>query len=243
MRFLSLLLASILLSPCCFGQTNNKPTGVAEQHSHTNKPETSHLEFFKEYIRELAAVERIRAAAEEENSKSTDDTRFTNAIHASSLFQLELGSQIRMLRGMNLRPPFEDLIPSITTFYERKIELWKRMTEISRAFVGGLKPGVDYSKLGAEMPQVRAQLEYIDQALFEASPMVFATLIDEKPDSKNHVSHLIVTKAEREKLISDITTDFGPKLDQKDANYTVSAAKVLKDYLLKDFKCSDEPWE
>ena len=73
--------------------------------------------------------------------------------------------------------------------------------------------------------------------------MIFATLIDQKPDSKNHVSHLIITKAERAKLLSELTGDFGSKLDQKDQNFTVSAASVLKAYLLKDFKCSDDPWD
>jgi hypothetical protein len=73
--------------------------------------------------------------------------------------------------------------------------------------------------------------------------LVFATFIDEKPDSKNHASHLIITKAERAQLLKDLTTDFGSKLDQKGQNYTVGAASVLKAYLLKDFKASDDPWE
>lgn len=57
------------------------------------------------------------------------------------------------------------------------------------------------------------------------------------------MSHLIVTKAERKKLIEDLDRDFGKKLDQKDQNYIVGAASVLKAYFQKDFKCSDEPWE
>ena len=56
-------------------------------------------------------------------------------------------------------------------------------------------------------------------------------------------TRLIITKAERAKLLSDLTGDFGSKLDQKDQNFTVSAASVLKAYLLKDFKCSDDPWD
>lgn len=167
----------ILCSTVCSGQSA-KPSN---QHSQTKKPETPHLVFVTEYVRELAAVENIRASGEKELKQDTTDNTFTNAIHASTLFQLELGSQISMLKGMNLKPPFEDLIPNITEFYKRKVALWQRMTEISSAFIGGPKEGVDYSKLGAEMPQVRAQLEYIDHALFDVSPMIFATLIDMKP--------------------------------------------------------------
>ena len=207
-----------------------------------DKPETSHLVFVTEYIRELAAIEDIRASGEKELKQDPDST-FSNMIHSSTLFQLELASQIRMLKSMSLKPPHDYLIPIITGFYEHKILLWKRMAEIGGDFIAGQKPGVDYQKLAAEMPEIRAQLDYIDQSLFQVSPGVFAALIDLKADSKGHASHLIITKEERAKLVDTVNTDFGPNLDAKDQNYTVTAASVIKSYLLKDFKSSDEPWE
>jgi len=206
------------------------------------KPETSRLAFVKEFIRELSAVENIRSDAEQDLKKDPNGT-FSNLIHSATLFKLELGSQVEILKGMNLHEPFDTLIPSMTGFYEAKIKLWDRMKEIGGDFIGGPKEGVDYQKLAAEMPELRAKLEYIDQSIFQASPMVFATLIDMKADSKNHASHLIITKAERAELIDYIDTAFGKKLDAEGQNYTVSAAKVLKTALKKDFKCSDEPWE
>ena len=159
------------------------------------------------------------------------------------MFELELGAQVRMLKSMRLNEPFDFLIPNITGFYERKIVLWRRLGEISSAFIGGPKEGVDYSKLAAEMPKIRGELDFIDQALFEATPSLFATLIDMKEDSKGHASHLIITKEERAGLISKLDDSFGAKLDQKDPNYAVSAAIVLRNYLIKDYKCSDEPWD
>jgi hypothetical protein len=207
------------------------------------KPETSHLVFVTEYIRELAAIENIRESGERELKEDTKADVSSEAIHSSALFQLELRSQIKMLQSMRLKRPFDQLIPEITAFYQQEILIWQRIISISSAFLGGPKPGVDYAKLGTEMPKLRAQLEFIDKALFEASPSVFATLIDMKPDSKNHTSHLIITKEERTKLLDDINTDFGSKLDAKAQNWTVSAASVLKGYLLKDFKSSDEPWD
>jgi len=226
----------------CFAQTNPKPARATVR---PVEPETPHLEFVTEYIRELAAVERIRAAGEAENNQDKKDDKlpFAGAIHTSTLFELELGSQVKMLKGMHLNAPFDELIPNITAFYERKIVLWRRMREISSAFIGGPKEGVDYSKLAAEMPQIRGELDFIDQSLFEATAGVFATLIDMKADSKGHASHLIITKEDKARLISKLNDSFSAKLDQKDQNYTVSAAAVLRDYLNKDFKCSDEPWE
>ncbi len=223
-------------------QTNTKP---ARPTARPAKPETPHLEFVTEYIRELAEVERIRAAGEAENNqdKKDDNLPFASGIHTSTLFELELGSQVRMLKSMRLNAPFDFLIPNITAFYERKIVLWRRMRDISSAFIGGPKNGADYSKLAAEVPQIRGELEFIDKSLFEAAPGVFATLIDIKEDSKGHASHLIITKEQKATLISKLDDSFGAKMDQKDQNYTVSAASVLKAYLNKDFKCSDEPWE
>lgn len=233
---LTVIAASLLVSQV----QSKKPVAKAKG------PETSHIVFVTEYIRELSAYEKIRSAAQEELKQDTTDNgndTLSTDVHSSTLFQLELGSDVRMLREMHLNPPFDYLIPGITKFDEQKIVLWRRLSDISSALLEGPKPGVDYGKFLAEVPKVRANLDYIDQALFEATPGVFATLIDLKPDSKGHTSHLTITKSERQKLISDLNTDFGSKLDQKNEDYTVSAATVLRTYLLKDFKCSDEPWD
>jgi len=207
------------------------------------KSETSHLAFVTEYIRELAAIEHVRASADKELKQGKENEVFSNAIHSSTLMQLELRSQINMLKDMRLKPPFDELIPNITGFYEHKIRLLQRMIDIGSAFLAGPKPDADYGKLAAEMPKIRAELEYIDRSLLDATPLIFATLIDPKSDSKNHASHLIITKAERVKLIDDLNAAFGAKLDQKEQDSTVSAASVLKAYFLKDYKCSDDPWE
>jgi hypothetical protein len=192
----------------------------------------------------LAAIERIVESSEEENKEDTKDGKpnFDGIIHTSTLFQLELGSQIKMLRDMRLNPPFDDLIPNITKFYERKIEIWQRLGEISSEF-GGPKEGVDYSKLAAEIPKLTGELKSIDKALFAATPVVFSTLIDTKEDSKGHPRHLIITKAQKAALIEKLNDSFGAKLDRKDQNYTVSTAIILRNYLIRDFKGSDEPWD
>ena len=229
-------IAGYLLGFVIAGPSISSSVGVEE------KPETPHLAFVIEYIRELSAIENIRESGEQELKEDPNST-FSNMVHSSTLFQLELGSQIKMLRGMRLKAPHDQLIPNITAFYESKILLWKRMAEIGRAFIGGPKPGVDYSKLAAEMPEIRGQLDFIDHALFEASPAVFATLIDLKADSKGHASHLIITKEERAKLLDNLNADFEAKMDAKVQNWAVSAASVLKGYLLKGFKSSDDPWE
>ncbi len=208
-----------------------------------DKPETPHLAFVNEYVRELAAIEDIRATGEQRLKEGVKDDNFSNLIYTGTRIQLELRAQIATLKNMRLNSPNEQLIPDLTAFYGQKIEVYQKLIDIASAFIGSPKPGVDYDKLAAEMPKTRAALDYVDDSVLQITPLVFVTLIDMKPDSKNHASHLTITKAERAKLVSDITNDFGAKLDQKNQNYTVSAAKVLRGFLLKDFKSSDEPWE
>lgn len=212
------------------------------------KAETPHLEFVTEYIRELSALEEIRAKGEQENTEaqgSAADTSavFTSMIHTGTLFQLELRTDIRQLQSMRLNEPLDFLIPTITGLYADKINIWQRMIDLSAAFVGGPQPGVDYNQLAAEMPKARANLDYLDQTLFQAVPAIAEALVDLKADSQGHTSHLVITKVERQKLLDDLNIDFGSKLDEKGQNYGVSSASVLKSFLLKDFKCSDEPWE
>lgn len=203
--------------------------------------ETPHLEFVTEFIRELAAVENIRTLAEKEQNQNPNSL-FPNLIHTSTLFQLELGSQSRMLKSMHLSDPFGDIARNIAGFDDAKVAVWQRMSEIGKAFMAGPADGVDYGKLAAELPELRGRLDYIDQSIFQAAPAVFGTLIDMKADSHGHASHLIITKMEKAMLLDRLNTAFGSKLDQKKQNYIVSAAIVLRDYLKKDFKCSDEPW-
>jgi hypothetical protein len=206
-------------------------------------PETPHLKFVTEFIRELAAIENLRAAPEQENKPDDQDNAFANAIYLSTRMQIELRSQIATLKTMRLNGSFDRLIPSLIGFYERKVPLYGRFININTAFLGNPKPDVDYGKLAAEVPKLRAELDFIDESLLRLTPLVFATLVDMKPDSQNHVSHLIITKADRAQLLTTLETAFGSKLDQKDPTFTVAAAVVLKAGLLKDFKSSDEPWE
>lgn len=114
------------------------------------------------------------------------------------------------------------------------------MTKVCSAFAEGPKEGVDYAGLSTLMPQIRAQLEYIDKAMFEASPLVFAELISEVPDSKGHVSHLVISCDERKRLVSQVDISFGPKLAEKRANFGVSQAQLIRAKLL-EFKCAEEP--
>jgi hypothetical protein len=219
------------------------PPTIGQQKPRVKIPETPHLAFVQEIVRELAAVEEIRNKGEQE-LKDDPSSTFANMIHSGTLFKLELGSQVGMLEHMRLDDPYDTIIPNLIGFYKGKIQVWQEMSDIGGQFIGGPKPGVDYQKLVAKVPELRARLDYIDESIFESGPLIFSTLIDlKKTNSKGKTDHLLITKDERKDLIDTINTDFGTKVDDKNQNYMVSTAAIIKSYLLKDFKSADEPWD
>jgi hypothetical protein len=155
---------------------------------------------------------------------------------------MELDSQIRILNKMHLNAPFDQLTDIIVTLYGKKVELHNTVIKMDTTFLSGPKPSVDYDALAADAPKITARLEYLDRTLLEATPLIFATLIDSKPDKQGHMSRLSITRAERNELVRRLQISFGKQLDQDNQNLTVSSASVLRDYLVKKgYKCSDEP--
>ncbi len=207
--------------------------------------DTSHYDVVNEYIRSLGAIHRIQKTArnEFEGDKDNPTKQMMDGIRSGARFKLELRSSIDALKRMTLRKPFDELITNTISFYNHKMELYEEMSEISKYSLDtASKPDVDYSKMVARAPEITASLEYIDESIFQSMVLVFALLIDEKPDSEGHMSHLNITKAQKQKLIDSIDALFGESLDKQNKSWTVSSAALLKSYLLKNYKCVDE-WQ
>jgi hypothetical protein len=166
-----------------------------------------------------------------------------SAIHFSTLIQLELRSQIGMLKTMHLTGEFADLTPDLIAFDGQKIELHEQMINLVTNFLSGPKPGVDYGKLTAGMPKLRAELEDIDHTIFSAiTPLSCMVLLDTRPDSKHHVSHLVITKAEKAELVKRLVNGFGDALNQNNKNFIVGAGSLMKGFL-EGHAASDDAWE
>lgn len=229
---------ALLLVNIAAGQT--KPAHPA----HAPKPETPHINVVKEYVRELIEAEALETNGEKELSEAkTLNERFSVGIYYSKSTQLELRSEIRMLQSMHLNDPFDTLIPSLVAFYGDQIKLHQQLIDISDKFLAGPKEGVDYQALGAKVPEIRAELDDSRKSVFQAAALVFMTLIDQKPDSQNHVSHLLITKAEKAELQERLELMLKNEPDEGDHDYYISAAMVLRGGLQKGHKCADEPWD
>jgi hypothetical protein len=202
------------------------------------------LAFATEFVRQLGAIQSLRISAEKERKASggNTDAIMATCVRNSERFKLELGAHAAIMSGTSLSGDLADLPSSLAKFYQYKIQEWTAIGEDCQIFLAGPRPGVDFGKIAANAPKHTATLDYIDKAIFDATPLVFTTLIDQKPDAEGHLSHLKITRAQRDRLARSIVALFGKELDNKDANYTVSAAWLMKAFLTeKGYKCSDEP--
>jgi hypothetical protein len=210
----------------------------------TPKPETPHINVVKEYVRELIEAEDLKTIGEKELSEAkSPNGQFSAGIYYSKSTQLELRSEIRILQSMHLNDPFDTLIPSLVAFYGDQIKLHQQLIDISGKFLAGPKEGVDYQALAAKLPEIRAELDDSRKSVFQAAALVFMTLIDEKPDSQGHVSHLVITKAEKSDLQDQLEIMLKGVPEKGDQDYYISAAMVLRGGLQKGHKCVDEPWD
>src|SRR5579872_5726420 len=143
--------------------------------------------FVSEYVRELAALEAIRDSAEKDLALSESDpsARMADCIRNGQRYQLELSSDISQLKQVKLGEPVDDLPSLIVRFYQQKLAQYRQMTDACSTIIAGPKPGVDYGKLAADMPKITANIDYLDQSLFKLCPLVFAALIDQRPDKEN----------------------------------------------------------
>jgi hypothetical protein len=199
------------------------------------------------YVTQLATFEDLRDAAarelEEDKAQGQAQAPMMACIHSNTRYDLEVGAAIRTMRSTRLVGVDKELqtVPqSIADLYAQRQQIVGQMTKVCSAFAEGPKDGVDYKGLATLMPQIRAQLDYLDNTMFEASPLVFATLISDVPDAQGHASHLVISCDDRKRLVDHIDSSFGAKLAAKNANFGVSQAQLIRAKLL-EYKCAEEP--
>jgi hypothetical protein len=213
-------------------------------HRAAPKPETPHLRFVQEFVRELIEMEDLTKTSEKELAEDkTLNEKFSSGIYVSKSVQLELRSEISMLKGMRLNDPFDTLIPTLIACYQRQIALHEQLIGISKKFLAGPAEGVDYQALAGKVPEIRAELDETRKIILDGAAPIFMSLIDMRPDSKGHASHLIITKAEKADLEDRLNILLKDEPDKGDHDYYISAAMILKAGLNKGYKCADEPWE
>ena len=196
---------------------------------------TKPYDFVSEIIKELGQNETIKMVGAEElkeaNTSGNSMEIMSAIIRQSTRQNLELRANINMLNGMHLKAPSDGSPKMFADIYQQKIELYEMMSDIAEKFMSGPKPGVDFGNLAAQMPKISAMLEQNDSNLIKISPAIFIALVDMKEDSQGHANHLVISKKERQKLLSELKRYFGEKMKMKNQDGLVSSASVLTSYL------------
>ena len=208
---------------------------------------TKPYDFVSEIIKELGQNETIKMVGAEElkeaNTSGNSMEIMSAIIRQSTRQNLELRANINMLNGMHLKAPSDGSPKMFADIYQQKIELYEMMSDIAEKFMSGPKPGVDFGNLAAQMPKISAMLEQNDSNLIKISPAIFIALVDMKEDSQGHANHLVISKKERQKLLSELKRYFGEKMKMKNQDGLVSSASVLTSYLEnKGFKNAEDPY-
>jgi hypothetical protein len=196
--------------------------------------EDARLAFVTEVIRGWGNAERLRQQAAEEMVGSGQE-KMMACIRIAERYELELSTQASMLEKIKLDEPFAFLPGSLAGLYREKIALYEAMSGGCEAILAGPKPGVDLNAIVARAPKLTALLESADHSIFEASPAVFQALVDRVPDTNGKLSKLILTAAERKRLIGLINQTFGKALEQEKQPWLVCAAWEIRAGLQKNF--------
>jgi hypothetical protein len=81
--------------------------------------QTDPIVFVHEYIRDIGATEHLRAQAEKELTEAGTE-RFAAMIHSGTLISLELRSEARVLKKMQLPPPNGNIPAQLAQLLEQK---------------------------------------------------------------------------------------------------------------------------
>lgn len=205
--------------------------------------ETTPFELVQGFVLHLGTFENDRARMV--NDLAADPKDYASCIRNNTTFQLDLRNAISFFRGAKL--PASNLakdIPSgLADILQQKLTIVGDLTRVCEALLVE-DPKTDYAALAKNTPKLTALSEYTDKSLFPAAAGIFMTLISQRPDSQNHLSHMSITRAERDSLLKDLRSFFGAKLDMTGDQipYYIFIAQLYRDKL-KEFKCMDDPWE
>lgn len=201
--------------------------------------ETEQKRFANEFIREVSQLVSIRAQALKDFGTNTHD-QMMGCVRTDERLQLELGGFINNLKTFKLTGENSESPGLLMRLWGQESQVYEELGNLCETMLAGPKPGIDYGALTASAPKLTARIDYLDETLFQSTPLVVATLISNKPDAKGHVSFLILTKAERDDMVRTLNGSF-PEINAKEPKYLTASAQMIREYLTKrGYKMADE---
>jgi hypothetical protein len=189
------------------------------------------IAFFREYIREIIELHRLREQAATELAESQSaDQKLATMVRVGSRYKIQTSINIAMLQDIKLGAPCKSFADGLRNVNELRWSKHAELVGAAQELLSGPKPGVDYGKISARVPEISAELEEVDRTTFTIATATFLCLVDAtKVNTEGKVDRLIIDGSERRSLVRQLQASFGTTLNAKDdADVFVSAAKVLK---------------
>lgn len=196
--------------------------------------------FVQQYIWDIGAFEAVREKALTETNTNANQ-EIASCIRTGMRFQLELDSASRRMRAIKLPGVMKETPGLIASTYEQRSQLYRELTDTCVAFMANPKPGTDYGAMAANGPKINAKLDFNAKSLFEGSALIAAALIDQTPDAQGKLSHIVLTRREKNELLQSISSLFGKSIDEKNQTYLIASVQLIRRWLTTSgHKCADE---
>jgi hypothetical protein len=189
------------------------------------------IAFFREYVREIIELHRLREQASKELAESPSaDQKLATMVRVGSRYKIQTSVNVAMLQNIKLDAPCKSFADGLRDVNELRWSKHAELVAAAQELISGPKPGVDYGKISARVPEINAELEQVDRTTFTIAAAAFLCIVDStKVNAQGKVDRLVVDRKERRSLTAQLQSGFAATLQEKDdADSFVSAAKVLK---------------
>jgi hypothetical protein len=233
--WIGLLLGVIVYGGCC--------ASVQSQPLSGNTQKAARIALAQEYVRELEVLYRLQETAKKELAEdSSGPGTLATSIRVGSRTLFEMNNSINRLSIINIDGRWAEFRDMLKLLHQQRIEIVQELSQMSKTFLAGPEPGVNYGKLTARAPELTALMEEIDKSIFTmAQAMFFALVDDARVGADGNLHHLILTKKDRTSMVKLIDKIFGPTLEDKNASRIVSSAWAIKYGLTRpNYKAADE---
>lgn len=229
-----LVVAFVYATPC---------TSAQSQSSSGNAEKAGRIALVQEFVREMEVLYRLQQTTKKEFAEDGSTSgKLATDMRVDSRMLFEMNDSINRLGMINVDARWAQFRDALKNLHQERIVLLHEMNQMSKTALAGPEPGINYGKLTARAPEITAQVEQVDKIIFTVSKAMFFALVDDDRvgrDGKLH--HLILTKKDRTSMVQLIDKIFGPTLEEKNANYIVSSAWVVKYGLTRpNYKAADE---
>lgn len=189
------------------------------------------IALFREYVREIIELHVLREQASRELAESpTADQKLATMVRVGTRYKMHTSISMRMLKGIKPDAPCDAFANGLHDVNESRWSKHAELVGAAQELISGPKPGVDYGRISARVPEISAELEQVDRTTFTIASGAFLCLVDAtKVNAQGKVDRLIIDGNERRSLAKQIQSGFGAMLQASDdADTFVSAAKLLK---------------